>query len=106
MVVVRFVAVIPSDGGGNVVLHPVTRRSALLQELAFQDGLREVDTGDLDDSPPRGFLAGAIMKVWAELRINLACEPALNQGEGLPGGVGSERLMCETVNCLAGVILK
>jgi len=37
MVVVRLVAVIPSDGSGEDVLHPVTRRSALLQVLAFQD---------------------------------------------------------------------
>jgi hypothetical protein len=73
MVVVGFVAVIPNEGSGNVVLHPVTRRSALLQDLAFEDaGLRQVHAGDLDDGLPRGFLAGAIVEVWVALRLNWA----------------------------------
>jgi hypothetical protein len=33
---------------------------------------REIDAGDLDDGLPRGFLAGAIEKVWMALRLNWA----------------------------------
>jgi len=46
-------------------------------------GLRQVRAGDLDDGPPRGFLAGAIMGVWVVLRLNWACEIPLSRGEGL-----------------------
>ena len=33
---------------------------------------REIDARDLDDGLPRGFLAGAIVEVWVELRLNWA----------------------------------
>jgi hypothetical protein len=36
MVIVRFVAVIPNEGSGDVVVHPVTRRSALPQDAALK----------------------------------------------------------------------
>ena len=35
----------------------------------------------LDDSLPRGFLAGAIVEVWVALRLNWACELPLSRGE-------------------------
>ncbi len=34
--------------------------------------VRQVDARDVDDSLPRGFLAGAIMEVWLALRLNWA----------------------------------
>lgn len=39
---------------------------------------KQVDAGDLDDGLPRGFLAGAIVKVWVALRLNWAGELSLN----------------------------
>ena len=78
MVVLRSVAVIPIKGGGSVVLHPVARRSALLQDAVVKDavvkdaGLRQVHAGDLDDGLPGGFLTCAVVQVWVALRLNWA----------------------------------
>ena len=33
---------------------------------------REIAARNLDDGPPRGFLAGAIVEVWLALRLNWA----------------------------------
>ncbi len=56
-----------------MLLHPVTRRSTLLQDLAFKDaGLRQVHAGDLDDGLPSGFLTGSVVEVWVALRLNWA----------------------------------
>jgi hypothetical protein len=44
----------------------------------------QADAGDIDDGLPRGFLAGAIVKMWVALRLNWACELPLSRGEELP----------------------
>jgi hypothetical protein len=63
----------PTKGSGNVVLHPVTRRLALLQDAVVKDAeLRQVHAGDIDDGLPRGFLAGSVVEVWLALRLNWA----------------------------------
>jgi hypothetical protein len=107
MVVVRFVAVIPNEGSGKVVLHPGTRRSVLPSGPRVPGcGLGEVDAGSLDDGPPRGSLAGANRGRLGGAALQLPCELLLSRGEELPGDTGSERLRNEMVNCLVGVILK
>jgi hypothetical protein len=59
---------------------------------------RGIGTGDLDDGLPRGFLAGAIVKIWLAHRLDWDRE--------LLGRRGEEGLIYETVNRLVGVILK
>src|SRR5271155_5545097 len=56
---------------------------------------REIDPRDLDDGLPRGFLAGAIVQVWVELRLNWACKLPFRRGEEFPRDVGSERRRLE-----------
>ena len=78
---------------------------------------REIDAGDLDDGLPRGFLAGAIVKMWVAHRLDWAGELLGRRGEELARDVGSSPdsyrknyyfsgLIYEMVNCLVGVILK
>ena len=67
---------------------------------------REIAARDLDDGLPRGFLAGAIVKMWAAHRLDWAGELLGRRGEEPARDVGSERLIHEMVNCLVGVILK
>jgi hypothetical protein len=82
MVVVRLVAVIPSDGSGEVVLHPVTRPSALLQVLAFLDvGLEKLI---LTKTRHAASWLARSMEVWLALRLNRARQLPLSRGEGLP----------------------
>ncbi len=46
-----------------------------VHDTALKDaGLDKVDAGDLDDGLPRGFLAGAIVKMWVALCNFLAGE--------------------------------
>ena len=52
--------------------------------------VRQIDAGDLDDGLPRGFLAGAIVKVWVAHRLNWAGELLGRRGEELPRDVDSE----------------
>ena len=59
--------------------------------------LRQVDAGDLDDGLPRGFLAGAIVKVWVAHRLDWADELLRRRGEELTRDVGSE-LRCLKVS--------
>ena len=42
---------------------------------------REIDAGDLDDGLPRGFLAGAIVKMWVAHRLDWAGELLGRRGE-------------------------
>ena len=58
---------------------------------------RQVDAGDLDDGLPRGFLAGAIVKMWVAHRLDWAGELLGRRGEELARDVGSER-RCLLVN--------
>ena len=58
---------------------------------------RQVDAGDTDDGLPRGFLVGAIEKVWVAHRLNWAGELLGRRGEELPRDVGSE-LRCLEVS--------
>jgi len=60
-------------------------------------GLRQVDTGERDDGLPRGFLAGAIMKMWVAHRLDKAGELLAQRGEELAQHVGSEH-RCLLVN--------
>jgi hypothetical protein len=59
--------------------------------------VRQVDAGDTGDGLPRGFLAGAIVKVWVAHRLNWAGELLGRRGEELPRDVGSE-LRCLEVS--------
>ena len=104
---VRFVAVIPSKGSGNVCFAssdaPISGPSRACVAVC---GLRDVHAGDLDDGlatrhlgwRDRGGAGGAPSQLGRQL--------FMSRGGELSGGVGSERLMCETMNCLVGVILK
>src|SRR5579859_1614574 len=64
--------------------------------------VRQVDTGDTDDGLPRGFLVGAIVKVWVAHRLNWASELLRRRGEELPRDVGSE-LRCVEVATSRGL---
>ena len=44
---------------------------------------REIDARDLDDGLPRGFLAGAIVKMWVAHRLDWAGELLGRRGEEL-----------------------
>ena len=47
-----------------LVTATISPRPALLQDAALKDAVgREIDAGDVDDGLPRGFLAGAIVKM-------------------------------------------
>jgi hypothetical protein len=45
----------------------------------------QADGGDIDDGLPRGFLAGAIVKMWVALRLNWAGELLLSEAKNCPG---------------------
>ena len=45
---------------------------------------REIDARDLDDGLPRGFLAGAIVKVWVAHRLDWACELLGREAKNCP----------------------
>jgi hypothetical protein len=60
-------------------------------------GRRVIDARDLDDGLPRGFLAGAIVKMWVAHRLDWAGELLGRLGEELARDVGSER-RCLLVN--------
>ena len=44
-----------------------SRDRALLQDTALKCCGREIAAGDLNDGLPRGFLAGAIVKMWVRI---------------------------------------
>jgi hypothetical protein len=58
---------------------------------------REIAARDLDDGLPRGFLAGAIVKMRVAHRLDWAGELLGRRGEELARDVGSER-RCLLVN--------
>ena len=49
------------------------------------------DAGNLDHGLPRGFLAGATVKMWVAHRLDWAGEFLGRRGEELPRDAGSER---------------
>jgi hypothetical protein len=63
---------------------------------------RQVDAGDTDDGLPRGFLVGAIEKVWVAHRLNWTRELLGRRGEELARDVGS-KLRCLEVATSRGL---
>ena len=63
---------------------------------------RQVDAGDTDDGLPRGFLVGAIEKVWVAHRLNWTRELLGHRGEELARDVGS-KLRCLEVSMSCGL---
>src|ERR1700677_230934 len=67
----------------------------LLQRPLHGLWLRQDLARDPDNGLPRGFLVGAIEKVWLAHRLNWAGELLGRRGEELPRDVGSERRCLE-----------
>ena len=52
-------------------------------DRALRGWVRQVDARDLDDGLPRGFLTGAIVKMWVAHRLDWAGELLGRRGEEL-----------------------